>query len=129
MQHHVLEAILKSLRCPKYKHFKSMLNAENYSSITLSFYLRYSSHTFCIEIDREKRCIYCLHNFNIHCIEDEYHVLYNCFQYSDVRKRFLYSWYVGRSNYDNLHTLMITTDEMTTRTSVVFNAAAMNMKD
>ena len=50
------------------------------------------------------------------------------FQNSEVRKRFLYSWYLRRYDYDSFHSLMSSSDEKTIRINAVCIAAVIQRK-
>ena len=106
-----ISTISDSTRCDTYKLFKSNLNPEKYISIDLPLHqrkalakFRCSSHKLKVEIGRHQGiprelrfCIYCLNN-NVQALEDEFHVFLVCPKFSDLRERYILSWYNGGSD-------------------------------
>ena len=112
--------INESGRCFHYKHYKSLLNTEQYLLIDMPLNhktalakFRCSNHKFSIEtgrhskITREKRiCLYCLQKFNQNIIECEYHVFFQCEKFHEIRQHFLFTWYKSYTNITCFYSLL-----------------------
>ena len=143
MQQNWIESINNSTRFENYKHFKTMLNPEKYLYVGLSFSLwkylakfRCSNHKFKIEIgrhmgiERENRnCSFCLDNYGIICVESEFHAFFNCYQYTNERRRYLYTWYRGPPTLDSFYSLMQNENESIVRKIAIYISAIMKVKE
>ena len=143
MQQNWIESINNSTRCESYIHFKTMLNPEKYLYVGLSFSLwkylarfRCSNHKFKIEIgrhmgiERENRnCTFCLDNYGIICVENEFHAFFNCYQYTNERRRYLYTWYRGPPTLDSFYSLMQNENESIVRKIAIYISAIMKVKE
>lgn len=135
--------IQSSTRCDTYKHFKTCLNPERYLCLNLPFYVRKSlarfrcsSHKFAIEtgrhfaIPREDRiCRYCFINFDIECIEDEFHVFFKCYKYRQERQTFIHSWYAGGNEFPHFINLMQSLNVDRIKYVAFYVNAIMKLKD
>jgi len=106
----------KSTRLPDvvhiYKHFKTLLNTENYLTIELQYTIRKalarvrcSSYPFNIEVGRKlgilqenRICNHCLITHSIRCIEAEFHAFFQCTKCLNERNTYLDTWYTGERN-------------------------------
>ena len=99
-----------SSRCDTYRCNKTLISPEEFLSIDINYVkrrdmarFRCSNHTLNIEqgrhfnITREDRlCIYCLALYDNLILENEYHAVFEYFQYEEIRVNHLFNWYSGR---------------------------------
>ena len=119
------DTIDNSNRCYFYKNFKSLLTPEKYLTMGLSYELRKSlalfrcssrMYFFDVEvgghlgIDRDYRiCTLCSDMYNVNCIEDEFHVFFQCRRFFELQTKYLYTWFiVNRTRHDLYHLLSST---------------------
>ena len=128
------DMINNSNRCSFYKNFKSLLTPEKYLTMGLSYQLRKalarfrcSSHTLNIElgrhlgIDRDDRiCTFCLDIYQINCIEDEFHVFFQCPRFSELQIKYLYNWFNGNPTRHDLYHLLSSTNDFVIRKVAIF---------
>ena len=137
------ENINNSSRCDFYKHIKSQLNPEKYLTLDLSFYLRKSlarfrcsSHKLKIEIGRHlnierpnRICSYCLHNFDSSCVEDEFHVFFQCQRFKTERDKYLYTWYTERTRLEDFYALMKSNNDTVIRHLSLYISHILKLTD
>ena len=88
---------------------------------------RCSSHTLNIEvgrllgIDRDDRISsFCLDIYQINCIEDEFHVFFQCPQFSELQIKYLYNWFNGNPTRHDLYHLLSSTNDFVIRKVAIF---------
>lgn len=120
-------SVTESSRCYHYQHFKTLLNTERYLSVDLPVNLRYafarfrtSSHHFNIELGRyqniplqERICNFCSENRNMSVLDCEFHVLFHCGRFDNIRTQFLENWYTNDKTLVNFYTLLSSTNQET----------------
>ena len=131
-----------SNKCKYYIEFKSLLNVERYLCIGLPFYLRRalsrfrcSSHRLSIEIGRyqgtdpvDRLCKFC-QDIGMTLVEDEYHALCICTQYSDLRQRYLdCRWYVYPST-DKFQYMLSSSNPFLIKSLAVFIHHMLNRQE
>ena len=84
--------------------------------MTLRIIYNTSNHSFHIETGRhsntpreDRLCKWCGENKNITVVEDEYHVLFECFAYEDIRQEYIRKYYTT-ANHFNFISLMQSND-------------------
>ena len=119
-----------------------MLNPEKYLHASLSFSLwKYlvrfgcSNHKFNIEIGRHmgtrenRNCSFCLDNYGIIGVENEFHAVFNYYQYVNEQRRYLYTWYRGLPTVESFHSLMQNENESTVRKIAIYITSIMKVKE
>ena len=129
----MMHMISISHKADSYKQFKSLLNVERYLSLDICFKFkralakfRCSNHSLLIEtgrhvgLSREVRsCPLCL-RCNIQVVETEFHSLFECQAYEELRRVFLPGEYLRNRNIDSFISLLSLEDDNVLRNLAKF---------